>query len=404
MTPRKPDTQETKPDQPLWGSQVSPMESNTTSNQEEKMTNSEQTGNDGFDPPSEDHSTPLERRVDSLVQLIQSTTGLDGNDSKTVVYFAIATHALPNLEKFPILAIYGPAGTGKTTVLEILEQLVYQPIKIDGKVTKAVLRDKLLAETTALIDEADGIYEEWMVNRYSKGSVGVEVNREKQGGWFKDLINLFGATALHRRTPFKDPAILGRSLTVSTRPKEGGVRPFKAAHFQQYTDEIKVLAQKVNWGVGDDQNTDRTADTWAPLLAVDAFLGGGWAPFARQQLERARANLRLGHEEEPTQAVYRAFLALARPDEELGPEERVPLADINKRLKEEQNLSSWQIGITLRDLGFETRRVGGNQYAYTGGSAKLVKAGLMLKVQDDWIEQEVSWHTVGPTLPGQEQA
>jgi len=58
-------------------------------------------------------------------------------------------------------------------------------------------------------------------------------------------------------------------------------------------------------------------------------------------------------------------------------------------LKEDQNLSSWQIGITLRDLGFETKRRGGNHYAYTGGSANLVKAGLMLKVQDEWIEQEV---------------
>ena len=389
MIPRKPDTQETKPDQPLWGSQASPMESNTTSNQEEKMTNAERTGNGGFDQPNEDRPTPPEGRVDSLVQLIQSTTGLDGNDSRTVVYFAIATHALPNLEKFRLLAIYGPAGTGKSTLLKILGLLAYKPVEIDGKATKAVLRDELRAETTALIDEADGIFEEWMVNRYDKDLAKFGVNRANQGGWSKDTINLFKATALHRRTPFKDPAILGRSLTVSTRPKEGGVRPFKAAHFQQYTDEIKVLAQKVNWGVGDDQNTDRTADTWAPLLAVDAFLGGGWAPFARQQLERARANLRLGHEEEPTQAVYRAFLALALPDEELGPEERVPLADINKRLKEEQNLSSWQIGITLRDLGFETRWVGGNQYAYTGGSAKLVKAGLMLKVQDDWIEQEV---------------
>ena len=43
----------------------------------------------------------------------------------------------------------------------------------------------------------------------------------------------------------------------------------------------------------------------------------------------------------------------------------------------------------LRDLGFDTRTAGGKQYAYTGGSAMLVKAGLMLGVQDEWIEQEV---------------
>ena len=227
------------------------------------MTNPGQTVNDGFDQPSEDHPTPPEGRIDSLVQLIQSTTGLDGNDSRTVVYFAIATHALPNLEKFPLLAIYGPTSTGKTTLLLIIKQLSYEAAMIDGKATKAVLRDELRAAKTALIDEADDIYEEWMVNRYSKDSAKIEVNRPQQGGWSRDTINMFGATALHRRTPFRDPAILGRSLTVSTRPKEGGVRPFKAADFQLYKEGLGALAQEVNWERGRDESTDRIADTWA---------------------------------------------------------------------------------------------------------------------------------------------
>ena len=353
------------------------------------MTNAERAGNDGFDQPSEDRPTPPEGRVDSLVQLIQSTAGLDGNDSKTVVYFAIATHALPNLEKFPILAIYGPAGTGKSTLLKILGLLAYKPVEIDGKATKVVLRDELRAETTALIDEADGIFEEWMVNRYDKDLAKFGVNRANQGGWSKGTIKMFGATALHRRTPFRDPAILGRSLTVSTRPKEGGVRPFKAADFQLYKEGLGALAQEVNWERGRDESTDRIADTWAPLLAVDAFLGGDWGQFAWQQMERARANLRLGHEEEPSQAVYRALLALALQDEVLGPEERVLLADIARTVQDGLRVNSWQAGQLLRDLGFRTGTAGGNQYVYTGGSAKLVEAGSMLGVQDEWIEHEL---------------
>ena len=106
-------------------------------------------------------------------------------------------------------------------------------------------------------------------------------------------------------------------------------------------------------------------------------------------MERARANLRLGHEEEPSQAVYRAFLALALENEVLGPEERVLLADIARNVQDGLHVNSWQAGQLLRDLGFDTRTAGGKQYAYTGGSAMLVKAGLMLGVQDEWIEQEL---------------
>jgi len=106
-------------------------------------------------------------------------------------------------------------------------------------------------------------------------------------------------------------------------------------------------------------------------------------------MERARADLRLGHEEEPSQAVYRSFLALALQNEVLGPEERVPVADIMRNVQDGLQLNSWQVGKLLRDMRFKTDTAGGNQYAYTGGSAKLVEAGLMLGVQDQWIKQEL---------------
>ena len=159
---------------------------------------------------------------------------------------------------------------------------------------------------------------------------------------------------------------------MNSRHKAGGVPAFIPEAFQQYATELKELAQRVNWERGGDENTDRIADTWAPLLAVDAFLGGDWGQFAEQQMERARANLRLGHEEEPSQAVYRALLALALPNEILGPEERVLLADIARNVQDGLQVNSWQAGQLLRDLGFKTKTAGGKQYAYTGGIAMLV--------------------------------
>ena len=85
-----------------------------------------------------------EAKVQGLVELIVSASGLDQNQAKTAVYYAIATYALPQLEKFPVLVFLGPAGTGKTTLLGIMGAISYNPSDIiDGKVSKSVLRDSL---------------------------------------------------------------------------------------------------------------------------------------------------------------------------------------------------------------------------------------------------------------------
>ena len=71
---------------------------------------------------SNEEKPTQEDQFDTLTQLIRETTGLDEDQAKTIVYYAIATYALPVLGKFPLLTIYGPAGTGKTTILKILKE------------------------------------------------------------------------------------------------------------------------------------------------------------------------------------------------------------------------------------------------------------------------------------------
>ena len=116
--------------------------------------------------------------LENLMDLIQSSVGLDYDQAQLIVYYAICTYGMSELGKFPILAFYGPAGTGKTTLLQILLEVAYSPNYIDGKVTKAVLRDRLTLDTTALIDEADGIDEGYLGNRYSRQSSITDVNRQ----------------------------------------------------------------------------------------------------------------------------------------------------------------------------------------------------------------------------------
>lgn len=326
--------------------------------------------------------------VAPLLTLIEGTTGLEVNQAKTVVYFALATHGLPHLNKFPILTLYGPAGTGKTTLLGILKEIAHRPSWIDGKVSKAELRDSLDAETTALIDEADNVAEPWLVNRYSRQSASTSVKRERLSGWERESLNLFGATALHRRRPFQDPAILSRSIVISTIPKAGGVRGFTEEDFRPFRHELATIASDIDWDIYDKASANRISDTWEPLLWVAACLEDSeWQRYAEQEKRKAASNLSAGQEEEPSQAVYEAFLALALESRDGEPKERVLLSTVVRNVAP-LKLNSWQVGQILRDLGFETKKVGGRQYVYTGGTESLTAIGRKLDLDDEWLKAQ----------------
>ncbi len=334
------------------------------------------------------HATTSVELLSPLVELIQRTTGLDENQAKTVAYFALATHGLPKLQKFPILTVYGPAGTGKTTLLTVLQQVVYEPVWLDGKVSKAELRDSLGLDTTALIDEADNVYEQWLVNRFSRQSATTSVKREREKGWEREPLNLFGATALNRRRPFRDPAILSRSIVVTTKLNRDGVQAFHEDVFKPLRQGLVEMAKDIEWEAANEYaEAGRTNDAWEPLLWAAPLNDRTWQKYADSEKKKATAHLAASQEEEPTQAVYQALLALALQNNNNKPHDRVLLSDLVAKVVS-LRLNSWQVGQLLRDLGFETKKAGGLQYAYSGGTDKLVSVGRELRIQDEWLEAQ----------------
>lgn len=267
---------------------------------------------------------------------------------------------------------------------------MYEPIWLDGRLSKAEFRDSLEQNTTALVDEADEIHEDWLTKRFARQSAQMSVKRARKTGWKSEPLNLFGATALHRRKPFGDPAVLSRSIVVMT--KRSLVVPFDAASFEAHAEQVRDVAAKISWQEVPESAGDRIADTWEPLRVVARHLGDeSWLGFADEQMGRARANLSLGQEEEPRQVVFRTFLALTLEVGEFGEEElrdRVALADITKALPDDQKQNSWAVGDILRDLGFETGTTGGTQYVHYGDVEKLVEAGRALGLEDEWLDKQ----------------
>ena len=163
------------------------------------------------------------------------STGLDEVSRKKVVYWTLATHLLPQVQMFPQLVLLGKMGTGKSETLKIIGKFARRAKMLSLRgMTLPTIRDALVECElgTAIIEEADfawkdaDIFERLFSDRYqrptAKAAHKVSVGRD----WETATKTFFGATALHRRIPFNDAALDGRSVVVRLR----------ADHSRQYSE------------------------------------------------------------------------------------------------------------------------------------------------------------------------
>ena len=325
--------------------------------------------------------------ITDYANAITLACGLDLNQAKTVVYWAIATHALEKLETMPILVISGAYSTGKSTLISLIRKICYQPRILDGEMSKAVLRNRLEKNTTALIEEADKVEEQLVLRRYSRQTSDTTINDGSASqGWKSKDIKLFGATVLHRRIPFKDPAIDSRSIFIRTTYKPGN---YVTANLD--SKGLASVAGNIDWlkKVPAIQSLDgRAVDTWMPLFqAAVACNDTEWIAYGIGELMKTINNLKEGQGYEPSQVVVSKLIALAY-DQQTGKfKDRVPLKAIEKGLKDDGvHLNSWQVGKILRELNFEVKTVGGTQYVISD-KTHLLEVAKQLGIDDEVLKK-----------------
>ena len=154
---------------------------------------------------------------------LSESTGLKTRDQKVVVYWTLATHALPSLNTFPLLALLGKMGTGKSQTLSIVENFSRHPGQLSLRgMTGPAIRDKFAEcyEGTAIVEEADNAwkdgdsaFESLLSDRYQRQSAKAS-HKVARGdkNWVIVTHEYFGATILHRRIPFRDAALDGRTM------------------------------------------------------------------------------------------------------------------------------------------------------------------------------------------------
>jgi energy-coupling factor transporter ATP-binding protein EcfA2 len=315
---------------------------------------------------------------------ITSACGLDDNQAKTVVYWAIATHAIEKLEIMPILIIYGGYGSGKSSLFKVLKQICHSPMSIDGKVSRAEFRDSLKPNTTALIEEADDISEDWILKRYDRQISNTSVKRGSASqGWTPEKLNLFGAAVLHRRVPFKDPAVDSRSITIKTIHKPGSY-----SMVTLNATDLMNIAAAIDWLKILPLPGNRAGDTWMPLFqAASVCMDIAWIQYAAGELNKAIKSLKVGQDYEPNLLVISKLTALAIDDKNLQLKPRVALRAIEKGLKDDgEHLNSWQVGRILRDWAFEVKTIGGTRHVLVD-KAHLLEVAKQLGIDDDLLKQ-----------------
>jgi len=254
---------------------------------------------------------------------LMQSTGLKERERKLVTYWTIATHTLPHVDTFPLLTLNGKMGTGKSQTEKIIEKFAYRsrPFSLRGR-TQAVIRDELAAcyEATAVIEEADhawkdgdAIFERLLSDRYQRASAEAGLKKKCGDNWDTVTKEFFGATVLHRRIPFNDAALDGRSVPIR----------FRADHSRPYTEYrqddpliiegVELLRELVFKPLPVEpipQVAARIFNTYRPLLGAAGLCDDHEFPaMIRERLQLETAELKEAQSSEPDGLVLRAILA-----------------------------------------------------------------------------------------------
>lgn len=325
-----------------------------------------------------DRAERLRSLAEPLIGAVRRVSALDQFWAKTCIYYAIATHGLYELPWFPILSLQGEYASGKSQLMKLIRHFVKDPVWMSTTPTPASLRDNLGNNSTAFIEEGDKVDEEVISNRYSRDTALANVKREYPSrGWMDTRVEFFGATVLHRRHGFKDPATASRALVIKTRHKEGDY-----ASVEQMESELAALAdrarqiwERCNFEI---ERGGRAEDVWRPLTIVAETLRDmEWLKQYSLEIEKQENRLRNGAGYEPDQLVVLALIGLYKGS-------MIPLKDMREWLRKEYGWepSAWQLGDAVRSLGANVKTSHGQRKVETT-KEWIVEKARELGIEDD---------------------
>lgn len=263
------------------------------------------------------------------------------DDLHTLTLWAVHTHLTRETWSTPRLLLDSPApGSGKTTVLDHLNRLCFQPVQAASLSSPSLLA-RLLAKAprTILIDEADrtlhpkadGVGELLAVlnSGYRYGASRPVLVPDKENGWSPVEMSTYGPVAMAGNAPNLPEDTRSRCIRVLLLPDlEGTVKDSDwqdiepaalelhdeiAAWADDVRDEVAALRPQYPEGL-----TGRNRERWSPLYKVALAAGGHWPARCEQlilnDLEEQDMDREAGLERTPRHLALLKHIAEVWPE------------------------------------------------------------------------------------------
>ncbi len=313
-------------------------------------------------------------QLQPYITALERVSSLNENEAKLCVYYATLTHKIGELALFPILTLFGEHNTGKSSIMKVMAQLVNNPIPpatsdmkdwegLKGRDSEPTLRRELGVNTTAFIEEADYLYrrkEALIADRFSRQTAVARSMEQQIIGWEGRRTPIFGATILHKRGGYKDPATTSRSIFLTTRPEPE--RPHNVTIFtDREREEFAMLANSIE--VFSLTTNTRVHDLWYPLIGLATNADdSAWVDWAIEQVQKQTKRQGSGGDFDPQKAVILGILNVATSESQEGSitfqEGKYDLPKIQTAIVGNQGkqMSIYEITEIFGILGFEVRK------------------------------------------------
>ncbi len=217
--------------------------------------------------------------------------------------WAAHTFLMPAFDTTPRLALLSPLpGSGKTHVLDLLNQLVLNPLQVVGLTQAALFRGvkQNQGQVTLLLDEVDALLgargsadaeqiRSILNGGYKRGGAVVRAG-SKQQGYQVEEFQVFAPVALAGLGQLPT-SLQSRCIVFPMRPRR------RTEHVERYVarrvapeaallrDDLNAWATSVQGSLSlpelPEEISDRAAEIWEPLLMVADAAGPTWAAAAR---------------------------------------------------------------------------------------------------------------------------
>jgi hypothetical protein len=299
---------------------------------------------------------PLDELLAAIVQLLERYLVFRSSVHAMIVALWIAhAHALSAFDVTAYLHVQSPQKrSGKTRLLEVIEQLVPRPWLVADVTAATVFRKIARDHPTLLLDEVDAIFraKESETAQALRSVLNVGYRRGTKiprcvGKHFERIAEFpaFGAKALAGIGRLPD-TIADRAVCLLLKRKKKG-ETTERFRFRTIQEEAAPLRGALaRWATGaistlrearpdvPEALDDRAAEIWEPLLAIADLAGGSWPAEAR----RAALTLNAARVEDDSvgvlllRAIWETFEALdaeakTHPPEDLFASERQHQAD-----------------------------------------------------------------------------